>query len=149
MKPEEKRFQIIIKNSQKKIPIDSSIRQKIRQAINKTVSSEGKLKGAQITILLVNNKNIGDLNLAYLGKPGPTDVLSFDITDKKRNKDYLIADIVISTDASVKNARIYKTMPAQELLLYAIHGVLHLLGYNDNTATKQKAMQRKAQQLLS
>lgn len=148
MKPEEKRLQIIIKNSQKKIRIDSLIRQKITEAINKTFYSKVKFTAGQITVLFVNDKDISDLNSIYLGKPEPTDVLSFELTDKKRNKDYLVADIVISTDASVRNAKIYKTRPTQELLLYAIHGVLHLLGFDDDTAIKQKAMQRKAQQLL-
>ncbi|MFZ2602775.1 MAG: rRNA maturation RNase YbeY [Candidatus Omnitrophota bacterium] len=149
MKPEEKRLQIIIKNSQKKIRIDSLITQKIIQAINKTISLKCKFSQAQITILLVNDKFISELNLMYLGKASPTDVLTFDITEKKRNKDYLIADIVISTDASVKNAKIYKTRPTQELLLYTIHGVLHLLGFDDATSKQRERMDKKAFAILN
>lgn len=83
----------------------------------------------------------------YLGDYSPTDVISFDISPLK--KDRLLADIVVSTDMAVRNSKVYKTSPEYELHLYISHGILHLLGYNDDTVLHRSLMDRKAKEILS
>jgi len=92
----------------------------------------------------MNDKQIRELNLFYLGKCGATDVISFNIVNTKKE---LVADIAVSTDTAVRNAETFKTTPGYELYLYIVHGILHLLGYDDNTARKRDLMQRKAQEI--
>jgi probable rRNA maturation factor len=65
--------------------------------------------------------------------------MAFDLSAEK-NK--ICADIIISCDTAVKNARIFKTSPQRELKLYVVHGILHILGYDDHTPS-QKALMRK------
>ena len=69
-------------------------------------------------------------------------MLTFDISDpKKRNE--LTADVIVSADTAVKNSKIYYTTPAYELKLYVIHGLLHLLGYDDRLPRQTRLMRKK------
>lgn len=81
----------------------------------------------------MNGKRISELNKKYLGKNYPTDCLAFDATN----------DVVVSSDAAILNAKIFNTSPLFELSLYAVHGVLHILGYNDRTKKQKIAMHSK------
>lgn len=132
---------ITVKNFQKKIPIYPK---RIKEAILKVFSGEAKFLSGEITVSYVTDAKIKELNLRYLSKPAPTDVLAFNLSGSIR-KNNLIADIVISTDTAVRNARIFNRRPQQELNLYLVHGILHLLGYNDRT-TKQKNLMRKKEE---
>jgi probable rRNA maturation factor len=84
------------------------------------------------------------LNLLYLGEYAATDVISFSLVNTKKE---LTGDIAVSGESAIRNARIFKTTPAGELYLYVVHGVLHLLGYDDNTQRNRKIMQEKAKNI--
>jgi probable rRNA maturation factor len=55
----------------------------------------------------------------------------------------LSADIIVSTDTALRNAKIFKTTPSYELSLYSIHGLLHLLGYDDHSLKDRKIIREK------
>lgn len=78
----------------------------------------------------------------------PTDVLAFDFT-QPLNKNRIFADIVISTDTACRNAKIFKTTYLYELNLYLIHGVLHLLGYDDRTQSQIQLMHKKEREYVN
>jgi len=59
------------------------------------------------------------------------------------------ADIVISTDTAVRNARIFKTNRFYELHLYLVHGLLHLLGYDDSNRKQIQLMRRKEREYVN
>lgn len=132
-------MKVIIKNFQKKIPINPK---RIKKTILKVLSSEGKGKPGEITVCLVNDKKIKELNLKYLHINRPTDVLVFDLA-KPRDTGRIFADIIISADTAKRNAAYFKTSPLDEVNLYAAHGVLHALGYNDVTAKERALMHKK------
>ena len=135
-------MKIIIKNLQKKIPINPK---RIKKAALKTLFSEGLKKSGEITICFVNDKEIKELNLFYLGQNKPTDVIAFVIL---ANRKEILADIAISTDTAARNAKIFKTTPLYEIHLYVIHGILHILGYADKTTPQRRIMQGKANHIL-
>ena len=139
-------MKISIKNLQKNIPIDPG---SIKKAVLKTWSLEGIKKSGEITFCFVNDKQIKELNLRYLGKNNPTDVLAFDITERPKDRNRILADIVISTDRAIDNAREFKTAPLYELYLYVIHGLLHILGYDDKNRKLRKVMEEKTAHILS
>lgn len=140
-------LKITIKNLQKKIPINPK---NIKKAFLAVLSQEGIRKSGEITVCFVKDRKIKELNLRYLGENNPTDVIAFDVTEKnKESKQDILADIVISTDRVVANARIFNTTASYELYLYVIHGMLHLLGYNDRTARQRKVMASKASRIMS
>lgn len=137
-------MKIVIKNLQKKIPIYPK---RIKKAILKTLSLEGAKLAGEITICFVNNKEIKELNLMYLGKDDYTDVIAFD--NSPVNKELLWGDIAISVDMAVHNAKIFKTSYLYEICLYVIHGVLHLLGYSDQNQRERRIMHDKANHILN
>ena len=55
----------------------------------------------------------------------------------------MLADIMISTDQAILQARSFKTTPGYELLLYVAHGLLHILGFNDHSPEQIKLMRKK------
>ncbi len=93
----------------------------------------------------MGDQQIKELNLLYLGCDRPTDVISFGNSVKKGQ---LLADIAISTDTALRNARIFKTTPQDEIHRYVIHGLLHLLGYTDNNKINKAIMQKREDSLL-
>jgi len=81
----------------------------------------------------------------YLGRDTPTDVIAFDDSLKKGD---FVADIAISCDTAVRNARIFKTSAASELYRYVIHGMLHIMGYRDDNKAGKKRMHKKEEFIL-
>ncbi len=137
-------MKITIKNFQNKIPISPK---RIKKIILKAFSSEGAKKSGEINVCFVNDLKIKKFNLKYLGKNCPTDVLSFLLEPENRGR--IFGDIIISTDTAVGNAKIFKTSSLYETSLYIIHGVLHLLGYDDKNARERKLMDNKTNRILA
>lgn len=104
---------------------------------------EGAKLSGEITVCFVTDKEIKKINSKYLKNRYPTDVISFDIS---RDKKELLADIVVSTDTAISNAKIYKTTPLYETTLYVIHGLMHVLGYDDRTSRQIAAMRKKEEE---
>jgi probable rRNA maturation factor len=130
---------IAIKNLQGKIPIRPS---RIRRIILKVLSKEGARKSGEIGVSFVSDKEICRLNRKFLRKNSPTDVLAFDLSfANARNK--ICADIVISCDTALRNAKILGTSVDYELNLYLVHGILHLLGYKDRYGKDKLVMRNK------
>ncbi|MCX5714216.1 MAG: rRNA maturation RNase YbeY [Candidatus Omnitrophica bacterium] len=136
-------MEIAIKNLQSKIPINPK---RIKKAILRTLSSEGIKKPGRISVCFVNDKKIKELNRRYFKKSGPTDVISFDLSEDKNE---IVADIAVSTDTAIRQSKIYRTSYSHETLLYVIHGLLHLIGYDDHTQKDRLKMQRKQEFLCS
>jgi probable rRNA maturation factor len=135
--------EINVINLQKKIAVGQK---KIKEIIRVTLRLEKVRKPGEITVSLVTDGAIRELNTLYLGRYCPTDVLSFDIS---RVKNELIADIAVSTDTALDNAKRYRTSPLFEVYLYVIHGLLHVLGYDDVNRKKRKKMQERATSILA
>jgi probable rRNA maturation factor len=102
----------------------------------------------ELSIALVGDRRMGELHMQFLSLPGPTDVLTFPL-DVASNGDTLAGEVIICVPYARRSAKQHGTTPANELLLYAIHGMLHLSGYDDLTAKQYKAMHQKEDQLLT
>ncbi len=90
------------------------------------------LANREVHLLLVDDQEITRLNMLYLGRPYPTNVISFSqregISPKEQVKH--LGDIVISLDTALREAKEYGLPKKHYLLSLAIHGLLHLLGYD-------------------
>lgn len=89
----------------------------------------------EISILLVSDTRMAKLHRQFLGKAGPTDVLTF-----------AHGEIFISVETARRNARAFKNSLGHELRLYIVHGLLHLHGFDDRKkadARKMEAIQEK------
>ena len=95
---------------------------------------------SDISLAIVNDKTIAELHETWLGIPGPTDVLSFDLSSTEyaqpshQGKRHRIhGEIIASAETALREARVYSWSPEHELSYYLIHGLLHLVGYDDQT----------------
>jgi rRNA maturation RNase YbeY len=102
---------------------------------------------ADLTYVFCNNSYILQLNRDSLGHDYHTDIITFD--NKLKEGTPLFADMFISIETVQDNARLLGVEFWEELKRVMIHGVLHLCGFNDKTASEQKAMREKENEMLS
>ena len=131
------RIKINILNLQKKMPVGRLFLSKIKKAVRETVTSEASPGVREFSLCLVDDKIMRQLNRKYFGRDASTDVIAFNT-----------GDIAVSTDTAVINAGIFKTTPLDELLLYVIHGTLHVFGYDDKTVRQRTVMENKSENIL-
>ena len=137
---------IAVKNLQRRIHIKEN---HIKSSIQRLCTRLNLAEKSVITIVFVNDKTMQELNYRYLNHNFPTDVLAFNFSRHKiKQKTALTGDIIINTEMALRNAPIYKNNLNKEITLYIIHGILHLLGFNDAKSTDKKRMQRYEEKLL-
>ncbi len=98
-----------------------------------------------LSIVFVNDSEIQNLNLGFLGKERPTDVIAFPLDDEA---DEIWGEIYISVDRAREQAKTYNVTIHEELARLVIHGILHLLGFKDHTCSERKKMTDKENQYL-
>ena len=141
----ESKISITVVDLQKRIPLKTSSIIKAAQ----TVLKQERIKAAQLSIVFVSDSRIRFLNKKYLNEDHATDVLSFPTKTFGGDNFEVSGEIVISTDTAFKNAKIYRVTPSREILLYVVHGILHLLGYDDHRTSDIQKMRRKEQTLMN
>lgn len=105
----------------------------------KLVAESEIKKLGNINIIFCSDNYILDVNVKYLGHDYFTDIITFDYCEK----DILSGDLFISIDTVCDNAEFYKTEFNDELNRVIVHGLLHLIGYDDHTPEEQKIMREK------
>ncbi|GBD24831.1 Endoribonuclease YbeY [bacterium HR30] len=122
----------------------------LRSALQRALELLGEAD-AEVCVSLVGDGEIRALNGRYRGKDKATDVLAFASREGERvpgDEDWL-GDIVISLDTAQRQAQEQKHSLSQELTRLAIHGLLHLLGYDhERSAAEARKMRRKEKWLL-
>ncbi|MBM3252232.1 MAG: rRNA maturation RNase YbeY [Candidatus Omnitrophica bacterium] len=133
-----------ISNLQRKTII---LKKEIKKKIKKILFLQNK-KDANLSIVLTNDQIIKNLNREFLGKNYPTDVLAFNLKNKNQAQDSIEAEIIISIETAEKNSKIYKTSFKYETLLYLVHGILHLCGYDDRRKNDRERMRKREEYIL-
>ena len=100
----------------------------------------------KITFVLCDNGFIVDLNKKYFKKAKATDVIAFPLRDKTDPS--FLGEVVVSVQEAKVSAVREGLSFSDELRLYLIHGILHILGYTDRTKKERNHMQRKQQALI-
>lgn len=95
---------------------------------------------------VVDRDTIGRLHARFLDDPSPTDVLSFVLA---RRDGWLEGEIVACAEVAAQVARRLRRPAADELLLYVVHGMLHLVGYDDRTPAQARQMRRQERAYLA
>ena len=136
---------IQIANNQRLAPID----RKTIRAICKRLLREHHIE-ADLSLCYVDNAAIRGLNARFLGRDESTDVLAFPLGDGPGPEDdRLLGEIVVSVEKAVAEAAKRKISTEAEIALYTTHGLLHLLGYDDQTPSQRRKMRRRERQALS
>ena len=106
----------------------------------------------EFNVIIINNEEIHKINKEYRGIDRPTDVISFaleDYKDIKYENDYiLLGYIYISIDKVKEQAKEYGHSEKRELAFLAVHGLLHLLGYDHMEKEDEKVMFSKQELIL-
>ena len=128
---------IVVKNINHRFKLNERFIKKIAAEVIKILR---KPRDTKLEIVFLSDKAIRPVNKKYKHRDRPTDVLSFELGP--------CGQILISSDTALKNSRIFKTAFEEELVLYVIHGILHLSGYDDETAPEKKRMSQKENRIL-
>jgi len=108
----------------------------------------------ELSIMLVEVDVMAELHVRWMDEPGPTDVLSFPMDELRPGREGdvtppgLLGDIVLCPEVAAQQARVAGHSTAEELLLLATHGILHLLGYDHAETADEKEMFELQRQLL-
>lgn len=95
---------------------------------------------ADISLAIIDDRRMHELNARYLNHDEPTDVLSF-LLDSRPG--YVEGEIIVSAETAIARAGEFGWSAADELLLYVIHGTLHLVGYDDHDPDDRAAMREQ------
>ena len=134
---------IAVTNLQRKIPVPVfKIRSAARKALYKlspslTLPARGREYLLELSIVFVGLKRMRRINKKYLGHDYATDVLTFDH-----------GEIIVCPRTAAHNAKRHGNTVDQELILYVMHGLLHLAGYDDKTAEDKRRMREKERELM-
>lgn len=127
--------------------VDVSLKLEIEQIeiwLKSTAESEGKVFGV-VTLVFGTDDWLLEKNKEFLNHDYYTDIITFDYSE-----DTLISgDLLISIDRVEENAKVHNVSRETELMRVIIHGVLHLIGYNDKTTEESKIMRKKEDYYLS
>jgi probable rRNA maturation factor len=102
---------------------------------------------AELGILLVDDRAIARLHAKWLGVPGPTDVITFDLGSGPGPE--LRGDIAVSTETARRAARELGWQPRHEVAYYVVHGILHLTGYDDHSPADRRAMRARERAVMA
>jgi probable rRNA maturation factor len=130
-----------ITNRQKSLRVD---RRRIRRAVQ-SILRDAEIARAEISVAVVDDRTIAALHRQFLDDPEPTDVLSFVL---EQSAQHLEGEVVVSAETALACAPKHKSTPENELLLYVIHGTLHLVGYDDITPRQRAAMRKNERKYL-
>ncbi len=119
-------------------------RGKVKKLVRELLNNEGV--AAKLSIAFVDNDEIKKLNQRFLGFDEITDVIAFALSNKKG---FIDGEIIVSVETAVEVANRRKSSVEGEIILYIVHGVLHLLGYDDNNSINAKIMHEKEAAILS
>ncbi|HVW39114.1 MAG TPA: rRNA maturation RNase YbeY [Pirellulales bacterium] len=135
-------IQIDFRNEQHTLPVAEP---RLREAIE-LVLRQANIAQAEISVAIVDDPSMHELNRRYLNHDEPTDVLSFVL---EANEGALDGEIIVSADTAASTAIRFGWAAEDELLLYVIHGALHLVGYDDLEPAAKSEMRRQERACLA
>ena len=112
---------------------------------------ESGLKSPEVSILLLDDPQITELNKKHLNRDGPTDVISFPMLDSTfpDPQPQVLGDVVISVETAARQAREGQCSLYDEVTVLLIHGILHLLGYDhEKSGSEGRRMRKKEKEIL-
>lgn len=117
-------MEVFVANRQVFVPLDHDC---LVRALKMVWEIGGSPQG-EVSVALVDDDAIADLHMRHMNLPEPTDVLSFVLS---ADDEYLEGEIVASAETAAREATRLGWPATSELLLYVVHGALHLVGFDD------------------
>jgi probable rRNA maturation factor len=105
--------------------------------VNEVLRNEGK-KCDEVVIHFVDTQTICELHSQYFNDPSTTDCISFPIDDTDGIGYCVLGEVFVCPKTAIDYATAHQSTPYKETTLYIVHGLLHLLGYDDLGEAEQK-----------
>jgi probable rRNA maturation factor len=146
----------MIINQKNKVNYTKDLQQVIQNVVNSAAKVVKLPKNSEISILLVDNSYIKELNFIYRNQNRPTDVLSFAMNELAEDEpDYesledvnVLGDIVVSLEKAVEQSEEYGHSISRELGYLVAHGMLHLIGYDHETEEEARGMRNLEEKIM-
>ncbi|HZG71092.1 MAG TPA: rRNA maturation RNase YbeY [Chondromyces sp.] len=128
----------------------------VEKLLNLTAEKEKVEEDSEVSVTFVDNNRIQEINREYRDKDSATDVISFALEEMGEEEveitgadmPRLLGDIIISVPKAYEQAKEYGHSFERELGFLAVHGLLHLLGYDHMTEEEEKEMFSKQKEIL-
>jgi probable rRNA maturation factor len=140
---------IVIHIAKKFKEIDLStteIRKLVKTVCNHFAEHEPRNTGYEVSIAIVDDNEIRQLNRRFLDRKTATDCLSFDLSDDEKGQK--IFDMAVNGQMAARQANLRGHSDKAELALYITHGLLHNLGFDDSTQSRAKKMHQTEDEIL-
>lgn len=131
-------YQVTVTNVNRTYRINEKFVEKITRKILGILRRPGI---ADLEVIFLNDSLMRPINKRYRARGASTDVLSFDLGS--------LGEILISSDTAFRNSKSFNTSFEEELILYIIHGILHLIGYEDGNAKDRNRMSKRERRILN
>ena len=139
-------IEITLTNEQSHLPIDEI---EIEQIL-RNILIEENVESAEISIVCLDNERIHELNRQYLNHNYPTDVPSFPLGEVTSMPNSCVeGEILVSAEMAKDRSEEFHWTDRNELLLYIVHGMLHLCGYDDKSEVDRKQMRIREAEVFS
>lgn len=119
--------------------------ERLSSLVRRILTDHGIKKGV-LSVAIVDDPTIHDVNLRFLQHDEPTDVVSFVLEEGESSLD---GEIVLGADTAARTAAQLQVAADDELLLYAVHGTLHLVGYDDLSDEPRREMRAQERKYLA
>ena len=133
-----------VHNRQQRRWVDCRLLENILRAL---LADDLEKEASQLEINIVDAAGMSRLNEKFLHHRGPTDVLAFDYR-QSIHQNALFGELFLCVDEAKVQATRFATTWQSELVRYAVHGILHLLGYDDHKPERRREMKRLENRLL-
>ena len=161
-------IEVFVADEQKDQPVDTLVWARLARNV---LEAEGIRGDVELSVMFVDELTMADLNQRFMGKEGPTDVLSFPLEDDNResgrspdsggarpgdtgeeNADdvpALLGDVVLCPAVAERNAPEHAGTYDEELALLVVHGILHLVGMDHEVDEQAEIMEARERELLN
>ncbi|ABI68867.1 rRNA maturation RNase YbeY [Syntrophomonas wolfei] len=149
-------METMIINQQNKINYTKEMQQVILNVANAVAKMVKLSPNTELSVMIVDNSYIKELNLIYRGENNPTDVLSFamnELSEEEMDLDLpgevnVLGDIVVSLEKAVSQSEEYGHSAERELGYLIAHGMLHLLGYDHENEEERNLMRNLEERIM-
>lgn len=147
---------INFENDQQKISLSEYMEKRLHDGLNAVARLHGLDDMTEVDITIVDDEEIHTLNREYRNVDRPTDVLSFALDEGDEEEpalvdgpeEHLLGDIIISAETAQRQGEEFGHGLEREIVYLAVHGLLHLLGYDHMTDEDKKVMRAKEEEAL-
>jgi rRNA maturation RNase YbeY len=124
---------------------DSSVNKRALHTLISSLRKEFNLSISFLSISFISSSELRDINKEHLNHDSETDIITFNYSKKTNEID---GEILISFEEAKRNSKKFKVTYEKELIRLVIHGMLHLLNFDDNNSENKKIMKRMENKLI-